>query len=200
MDRDTFFFNELSGMSEPDLLDVQAAYWLAKESHRTQNPRDDGDRYFEHPRQVACILIRAGYRDKWSVIRGLLHDTIEDTTLPKVIIVRQFGEAMWHSLAILSKEIPEFHPQTGQIVSRIKKPIAEYWRCIADAPPLERAVKLADRLHNQETIGAQTPERQLRKCSETREFVLPIAKNTDWWFARELERQVVEIETKLRVA
>lgn len=199
MKRDEFF-DQLIDMSPADLLDVQSAYWLAKESHRTQKPRDGGERYFEHPKQVAGILIGLGYRDKGTVIKGLLHDSIEDTTLPRAIIVNLFGEAMWHSLALLSKSIPVFHPQTGQIIERSKKPLDEYWRFIATAPPLDRAVKLADRHHNLLTIDIWEPARQLKYCAETRTFAIPIANETDWWLAEQLEKQVRDIELRCAAA
>ena len=58
---------------------IDAAYVLAMKAHGNQK-RDNGDPYITHPLAVADIL--AGYRlDTASHRHGLLHDTIEDTTV-----------------------------------------------------------------------------------------------------------------------
>ena len=57
---------------------VMDAYRLSKYGHRGQK-RDDGTRYFEHPRRVAKILLLWGIYDHEMLIAALLHDIKEDS-------------------------------------------------------------------------------------------------------------------------
>src|SRR3990170_8757988 len=64
-----------------DMRYVRAAYQLSKGAHRNQK-RDGGRRYFDHPREVALILMKELKIGDWKVIvLGLLYDTLEDSFL-----------------------------------------------------------------------------------------------------------------------
>jgi (p)ppGpp synthase/HD superfamily hydrolase len=180
------FFDLLGGLPCGDLTQIQVAYWLAKNAHRPQAPRDNGDRYFEHPRRVAITLIERGVRDKDIITIALLHDVVEDTNTPPQAIVDLFPNIIWKRLYILSKYVPIFDPVTGQIYERLKKPAETYYNTIAGADVAVRLVKLADRLDNLRDMQGWEPERRERYIAETREFILPIAERTEPWFLREL--------------
>jgi guanosine-3',5'-bis(diphosphate) 3'-pyrophosphohydrolase len=180
------FFALLGGSTAGDMLQIQLAYWLSKNAHRPQAPRDGGARYFEHPREVAMLLIERGYRDKDIVTEALLHDTIEDTNTPPQIIVNLFGHDTWEHLFLLSKVIPVFDPVTGQVSGVYKKTAEEYKHGLMSAPFSVRVVKCADRVMNLRDMKAWERERQLRYASETEELHIPLAANTDAWFEAEL--------------
>ncbi len=182
----------LGGMVSGDLKQVQNAYWLAKNAHRMQ-VRDDGVRYFEHPRAVATLLIEHGYNDVGIVTRALLHDVVEDTNTPSEVIVDMFGHGIWASLFVLSKVIPVFDPVTGQIFGRFKKSTEEYYAALAGANKEDRLVKCADRLHNLRSMSAWTLDRRERYLHETRKYLLPIALNDDLWLYGELEKEAREV-------
>ncbi|MFH0890853.1 MAG: HD domain-containing protein [Candidatus Liptonbacteria bacterium] len=198
MNRRSFFGDLLRGLPYGDLIQVQTAYWLAKNAHRYQPGRDNGDRYFEHPRQVAVLLIQRGYRGKDLLTTALLHDVVEDTNTPPNVIVDLFPNIIWEWLYVLSKCVPIFDPVTGQLHDRTKKPLAEYYDAISGACEEVRLVKLADRLHNLKTLDSWDSGRRSRYIAETRQFVLPIAEKTDPWFEEEIKRAIAATEHALR--
>lgn len=184
------FFDHLAGLSAGDLLEIQGAYWLAKNAHRPDAPRDSGERYFEHPRAVAMTLIKRNYRNKTAIIKALLHDVIEDTNTPPHIIVCICGREIWASLLILSKYVPVFDPVTGQIIGRYVKTPEEYYSELAKASEENRRVKLADRLHNMSTMDSWEKERRIKYATETKRWILPIANALDPWFAERLSEAI----------
>ena len=71
---------------------VQRAYRVAEEAHRTQK-RNSGEPYINHCLAVASIL--ANLRVPPEVVAaGLLHDTVEDTSVTLDDIRRDFGEVV----------------------------------------------------------------------------------------------------------
>ena len=189
MSRETFF-ELLRGLPLSDRSQVQVAYWLARNAHHDQTPRDNGDDYFEHPRQVAVILIKRGYRDKNIVTLALLHDVVEDTNTPLGVIVDLFPDVVWKWLYVLSKSAPFFDPITGQLHDRTKKPVDKYYAAISAEDPPVRLVKLADRLHNLGTMSLWDQARRDKYLAETEQYILPIAEQTDPWFAEEIGKAI----------
>ncbi len=183
------FFERLATLPAGDLIEIQDAYWLAKNAHRLQE-RDEGQRYFEHPRAVALLLIERGYLDKSIITKALLHDVVEDTNTPTNVIVRVCGYETWKSLITLSKSVPVFDPVTGQLMGRYKKPLEVYFDELARAIIEDRLVKLADRLHNMSTMSVWTADRCAAYAEETQKWILPIAYATDEWFADRLREEV----------
>jgi (p)ppGpp synthase/HD superfamily hydrolase len=192
MDRKKFFAL-LSHLTAGDITQVQLAYWLAKNAHREQE-RDSGERYFEHPRDVAVTLISHGVNDRDSVIMALLHDVVEDTNTPFPVIINLFGHEMWESLFLLSKVTPVFDPVTGQIFGRYKKTDDEYYAELMKAKVSVKSVKCGDRLRNLQQMGESWPlEKQITYARHTIEKVLPLAQATDLWFYEVLKAEVDKI-------
>lgn len=187
MDRETFF-GLLRHLNEKDLHKVIVAYWLAKDVHRTQT-RDGGERYFEHVRGVALLLIYNGFTDAEIIIKALLHDLIEDSPIPFSVIVSLFGEEMLKSLLILSKKIPKFNPQNGR-AEWVKIPDEIYYKSLTKTSKTDRLVKCADRLHNLRSMGPWEIERQIEYAQHTQLFALPLARKTNKVLAQELEQEV----------
>jgi len=188
------FFALLPHLSAVDMNKVQNAYWLVKEASRTNKPRDTGERAFEHPRDVALLLIERGYHYWEMVVVALLHDLLEDTFTPPGVLVDLFGHSIWRSLFIVSKKVPAIDPITGEFIGHYKKIDEEYYGEIARASLREKIVKSADRLRNLRTMGIWEPARQKRYAEESRRYVLPIASDVDAWFAREIESACARYE------
>ena len=141
---------------------IMNAYERSKEKHRYQK-RKDGERYFEHPRAVALILIdELACIDPDTIYAALLHDTIEDTTLTPEEIEQLFGERACQIVVRLTKK-----PKDGY-----DKRLLKY-----GAWP-ELMVKLCDRLHNLRTMGEGTSSGWRKKqYLETGDVYIPIFEN-----------------------
>src|SRR3989344_3082427 len=77
-------------LSSSDLTRVEEAVALAKKAHEGQT-RGDGSPYYLHPVAVAEILCGWG-ADADTVIAGILHDAVEDTSLTTQEIEKEFGK------------------------------------------------------------------------------------------------------------
>lgn len=188
------FFRMISDRPTGELTIIQHAYWLAKNAHRPQKPRDNGDRYFEHPRSVAISLVQRHYRDTGTIALALCHDVVEDTNTPPAVIVDMLGREIWKGLELLSKYVPVFDPVTGQILGRYKKDAEEYFTALMSAPRAVQLVKCADRLHNLSTCGAWEGERIVRYVNETEKYILPIAKRVSGAYEGELLEAIRNLE------
>lgn len=186
------FFEKLHQLSESDLQKVIVAYWLAKDVHRTQF-RDGGERYFEHVRGVALLLIQHGYQSAEILVRAFLHDLIEDTATPFWFITSQFGEVMLESLKTLSKKVPVFNPRNGQVLMRLLVEDSVYYANLMAASENDRLVKCADRLHNLRSMSPWPKDKQVEYAHHTQQFVIPLARITSSVFAAELEVEVNKV-------
>lgn len=150
---------------------IKSAYALAVQAHSAQC-RDNGEPYIIHPIAVAEIL--AGYKlDAASIITGLLHDTIEDTSITLAEIERRFGP----SVAVLVDGVTKLTKLELQS-DRTKQ--AENFRKLVLAMSRDirvLLVKLADRLHNMRTLHyVRKIERRQRIARETMEIYAPLAE------------------------
>ena len=68
---------------------IREAYELAEAAHKDQR-RDSGEPYISHPLEVAEILASLQIDDT-TVIAGLLHDVVEDTSIGPEVIEERFG-------------------------------------------------------------------------------------------------------------
>ena len=69
---------------------VKKAYYYAYDLHKNQI-RQSGEPYITHPLNVAYILADM-HADKDTIIAGLLHDTLEDTSISKEDIAHDFNQ------------------------------------------------------------------------------------------------------------
>lgn len=190
MNRKQFFASLKESVGATDLQRIQAAYWIAKEAHR-QQARDCGERYFEHPRRTASILIRHGVTDTHTILIALLHDTLEDTHLPQTVILEQFGSRVLQDVLLLSNRYAVFDESTGNITRWEKKEKAEYYEAIATAGIAVRMVKIADRIDNLQSMYDVWPkDRQAWYRRDTRRHILPFAEGTKTGLVDELKELI----------
>lgn len=184
MTRDKFFETIDKQVGLEDREQIEWAYALAKQFHRNQI-RDEGVRYFEHCRDVALILIKYGPTNPDEIIVGLLHDVYEDQFVPRGMIRHLFGNEINEAIKILSHEKP-FYQSHGKITKKAENK-KEYFDSIRKSPLMVRRVKLADRLHNLQTLEFCKSEKRIKKIQETRDHILPIAKETDERFFKAIK-------------
>lgn len=198
MNREDFFHSlPLDSYRPEELLRVQHAYWMAKEGHRKQK-RDGGQRYFEHPRGVALILIELGYTDWRTICAALLHDGLEDTYIQPSIYMSLLGATVYNWIETLSKATPQFDLLTGKVTGYVKKTLEDYFKALSRANVLCRVVKLADRLHNLRSIPDSWPHEKVRRqIDETRQFLLPIARATDERFVDLINIELDRLEARI---
>ncbi len=191
------------GYTEADRELILRAYRVAEEAHRQQK-RASGEPYITHCLAVAGIL--AEFRVPAEVVAaGLLHDTVEDTSITLEDLRRDFGETIAHLVDGVTKmsALPR--------VSRDEKPIsadggeAQPEDAESPSPFLNRSkpdlvaetlrktlmyigedvrvvlIKLADRLHNMRTLGYMPEEKRRRIAQQTLDIFAPLANRLGIW-------------------
>ena len=146
------------------------AYDFALKAHQNQK-RISGDPYVIHPVAVADILTDLKL-DSATIATGLLHDTIEDTHATYKTIEHEFGKEVADLVDGVTK-ISEFENQA------IYNSKAENFRKLILATSKDirvLLVKLADRLHNMQTLNAiDNKIKRERIAKETMEIYSPLA-------------------------
>ena len=149
---------------------VRAAYVMGAHAHDGQ-VRKSGEAYITHPVAVAGIL--ADLRVDWETLcAAILHDTLEDTPLPREDIVQAFGEPV----AALVDAVTKL--DKIRFASR-QEAAAESFRKMMLAMATDLRViliKLSDRLHNMRTLDSMADESRRRIARETLEIYAPIAQ------------------------
>lgn len=108
--------------------------------------------------------------------------------MPPGLLYAIFGGEMARAVATISKTTPVFDDHSFVVISRKKKNLDDYFGCITRSPLFLRRVKCADRLDNLNSMHVWTPERQMKYIKETRQYVLPLAYDTDSGLAAALEK------------
>ncbi|MEO8366814.1 MAG: RelA/SpoT family protein, partial [Pseudoxanthomonas sp.] len=133
--------------------------------------RKSGEPYITHPVAVAQVLAELGL-DVETLIAAILHDTIEDTPLTHAEITAEFGESVAELVDGVTK-LDKLHFRDRQEAA------AESFRKMLLAMSRDLRVimiKLADRLHNMRTLGAQNIDARKRIAKETLDIYAPIAQ------------------------
>ncbi len=183
---------------------AREAYVYAAECHEGQL-RKSGDPYIVHPVSVARLV--AGLNmDVHTVQAALLHDVIEDCGVSARELGQRFGAEVV-SLVEGATKI-EHLPSAGVALgARKSAEDAETLRkmLVAMAEDVRVViVKIADRLHNMQTIQYLDPERQREIARETMDIYAPLASRLGiWqmkWQLEDLAFRVLEPEHYRRVA
>jgi len=159
---------------------VKKAYEFAVEAHKGQT-RKTGDPYIEHPLQVALILARVQL-DANSLAAALLHDVPENCGIPVSKLEAKFGPEVAKlvdgvtRLGKISWQAPGDPQARHQQAENLRKMLV----AMAEDLPVV-FIKLADRLHNMETLHALPPDMQRRIAQETLEIYAPLAHRLGIW-------------------
>lgn len=152
-----------------DLEQIRKAYDFAYESHGKQF-RESGESFIFHPLKVADILANLRL-DTPTIVAALLHDVVEDTSLSLTDIESEFGREVRDLIDGVTKLSKiEFKTQEEQQAENLRKML------IAMAKDIRvLLIKLADRLHNMQTLSAIPRDKQKQKAAETLEIYAPLA-------------------------
>ncbi|MDP1689176.1 MAG: RelA/SpoT family protein [bacterium] len=147
---------------------IDQAYQFSERMHRGQK-RKSGDPYFNHA-LAAANNIADWNLDEQTIVAALLHDTVEDTEVTLQDIKNKFGEEVAFLVDGVTKISKIKYRGTLSQVENLRKmllALSEDIRVIL--------IKLADRLHNMQTLKHVSPQKQKRIALETMEIYSPIA-------------------------
>ncbi|MCR4668712.1 MAG: bifunctional (p)ppGpp synthetase/guanosine-3',5'-bis(diphosphate) 3'-pyrophosphohydrolase [Clostridia bacterium] len=148
---------------------IGKAFDKAKELHEGQL-RKSGEPYFIHPIAVAKILAQL-HMDEETIIGGLLHDVVEDTSYTHEDLARDFGETVGALVEGVTKlGSIKFDTQEEAQAENLRKMFLAMSKDIRVL-----IIKLADRLHNMRTARYWSPEKQKEKSRETLDIYAPLA-------------------------
>jgi guanosine-3',5'-bis(diphosphate) 3'-pyrophosphohydrolase len=153
--------------TDPEFL--RAVYDFSAEMHRDQ-VRRSGEPYMIHPLNVAWLLADLKF-DQTCVAVGLLHDVLEDTLTTREALQKEFGSEITDLVDGVTKiGRHEYVRRDEAQAETFRKMI------LASAKDIRViVVKLADRLHNMQTLQHLQAEARRRISRETLEIYSPIA-------------------------
>jgi GTP pyrophosphokinase len=183
---------------------IHRAYRVAEEAHREQK-RHSGEPYINHCLAVASIL--ADLRVPPEVIAaGLLHDTVEDTTVTLNDIRRDFSDTIavlvdgvtkLTNLPRVSRDDQHAENSNGnngtELVDSLPDSISLGRKQDLVSETLRKTflamgddvrvvlIKLADRLHNMRTLGFMPEHKRKRIAKETLDIFAPLANRLGIW-------------------
>ncbi len=170
---------------DANIRKIRYAYFLAEQAHKGQT-RDSGLPYIIHPLSVANILVELRMDDD-SIVAALLHDVLEDcTSVTASDIEKAFGADVLHLVEGVTKLAFKPHgdlddrqraqaetTRTAETLRKMLLAMAKDFRVMV--------IKLADRLHNMQTIDAVSPSRRARIANETLDVYAPLAARLGIW-------------------
>ena len=156
-------------MPAEQIEQVMKSYKLGALAHHGQK-RISGEPYITHPVAVAHSLAKMHF-DSQTIIAAILHDVVEDTKTSLEEIKEEFGEEAANLVDGVSKldQMATTSRAETQAESFRKMMLA----MIEDIRVI--LIKLADRLHNMQTLDVMPKEKQARIARETLEIYAPIA-------------------------
>ena len=171
----------------PDGL-IARAYAFAEKAHAGQK-RKSGEPYFNHPLATGEVF-QSWHLDDATIAAGILHDTVEDTGVPLDTIEKEFGPEVAFLVDGVTKlghikyrEAPgatdgKTFSKKGTVKQTAEENKAENLRKMVLALSQDLRVvfiKLADRLHNMQTLSSLPPAKQKRIALETDEIYASLA-------------------------
>ena len=158
-------------LTDDDKKLIRSAFEVSLDAHKDQR-RKSGEAYIFHPLAVATIVAEQIGLDATSIAAALLHDVVEDSKDYTIADIEQmFGEGVARIVDGLTK------------ISSLKKEMdisqqAENFRKMLltlndDVRVI--IIKIADRLHNMQTMDAMRPDKQVKIASETLYIYAPLA-------------------------
>lgn len=180
---DTWLDHIREGRGEDDMAMIRRAYEMAATGHAGQT-RASGIPYILHCVSVADIL--ADMRmDSDTIAAGLLHDTLEDTSITAEQIARETNANVLALVEGVTKmrHLPGWRNEGDPLPTK-QHMYAENLRKMVLAMAEDVRVvliKLADRTHNMRTLGALPEDKRRRIARETLEIVAPLANRLGIW-------------------
>ena len=157
-------------LTKEDKKLIRSAFDIAVDAHKNQR-RKSGEAYIFHPIAVAKIVASEIGLDSTSIAAALLHDVVEDTDYTLADIEQMFGEAVARIVDGLTKishlSSNKDNSLQAENFRKMLLTLNEDIRVII--------IKIADRLHNMQTMNAMPPHKQVKTASETLYIYAPLA-------------------------
>ncbi|MFK5982501.1 MAG: RelA/SpoT family protein [Flavobacteriaceae bacterium] len=157
-------------LTKEDKKLIRSAFDIAVDAHKDQR-RKSGEAYIFHPIAVAKIVASEIGLDSTSIAAALLHDVVEDTDYTLADIEQMFGETVARIVDGLTKisHLSEDKDVSMQAENfrKMLLTLNEDIRVII--------IKIADRLHNMQTMDSMPPHKQVKIASETLYIYAPLA-------------------------
>lgn len=160
-----------SSLQAEDKENLEKAFSLAVDAHKFQR-RKSGEPYIHHPIEVARICFEEIGLGPTAVICALLHDVVEDTPVSLDDVTKMFGPKVALIVDGLTKLDGTYNLENPD------NPQAENFKKVLSTLVTDVRVvliKMADRLHNMRTLGAQPRHKQLKIAAETEYIYTPLA-------------------------
>lgn len=148
---------------------IEEAFEMAYSGHKNQT-RKTGEPYIIHPLAVAVALAEI-HTDLESIAAGLLHDVVEDTHYTRENIVEKFGD----DVALLVDGVTKI--EKVAYISRTERQASNYRKMFFHMSQDVRVllIKIADRLHNMQTLEGHSEAKQREIAQETLDIYAPLA-------------------------
>lgn len=157
-------------LSADDKKLIRKAFDVAVDAHKNQR-RKSGEAYIFHPIAVATIVASKIGLDATSIAAALLHDVIEDTTYSRDDLEQLFGDTIAKIVEGLTK-ISNLSAEKN-----ISLQAENFRKMLLTLNDDVRVIliKIADRLHNMQTLDTMPEDKQLKIASETLYIYAPLA-------------------------
>lgn len=156
--------------TDTERREIRKAFDLAVEAHGDQR-RKTGEPYIFHPISVAKIVAYEIGLDSTAIVSALLHDVVEDTEYTIEDIEGLFGEKVGRIVNGLTKIS---HLKKDQDASVQAENFRKMLLTLHDDVRVI-LIKIADRLHNMQTMDAMPQDKQVKISSETLYIYAPLA-------------------------
>ncbi|MBI5953186.1 MAG: bifunctional (p)ppGpp synthetase/guanosine-3',5'-bis(diphosphate) 3'-pyrophosphohydrolase [Chloroflexi bacterium] len=180
---------------------VERAYWVAEEAHQMQK-RHSGEPYINHCLAVASILSELKVPSE-VIAAGLLHDTVEDTSITLTDIRSEFGDTIAALVDGVTKlthlprvsrgdqhaeknddngheEVPTAPASLGRREDIVAETLRKTFLAMGEDVRV-MFIKLADRLHNMRTLSHMPEHKRKRIAQETLDIFAPVANRLGIW-------------------
>lgn len=157
-------------LNDEDKKLIRKAFDVAVDAHKEQR-RKSGEAYIFHPIAVAKIVASEIGLGPTSIASALLHDVVEDTEITVEQISEMFNPKIAQIVAGLTK-ISRLEPDPD-----ISLQAENYRKMLLTLHDDVRVIliKIADRLHNMQTMGSMASYKQAKIASETLYIYAPLA-------------------------
>ena len=162
-----------TSLSTDDKKLIRKAFEVALDAHKTQR-RKSGEAYIFHPIAVARIVASEIGLDATSIAAALLHDVVEDSEDYTVKDIENlFGQTVARIVDGLTK-ISSLSKEKDMDVSLQAENFRKMLLTLNDDVRVI-IIKIADRLHNMQTMDSMRPDKQEKIASETLYIYAPLA-------------------------
>ncbi|MGC9046618.1 MAG: RelA/SpoT family protein [Minisyncoccia bacterium] len=144
---------------------IEKAYVFAKNAHYNQK-RKNGEDFINHPLRVAYNVYKWGL-DEQTIAAALLHDVVEDTSYSMKDIEKAFDPEISFLVDGVTKIDNIKYTKNAENLRKFIVYFSKDLRVLI--------IKIADRLHNIQTLNALPPDKQYKIAKETIEIYAPLA-------------------------